>query len=116
MKTLSIQQPWASLVCAGIKDVENRTWKPAEVPGRILIHASSKKVTKNFFLLFYVAVGIILLTHHAKMFPIVFSPRSDIETIEVRCGNKNTIMINGVFITVRNVMPKKRISDQDLGF
>ena len=49
MKTLSIQQPGASLVCAGIKDVENRTWKPAEVPGRILIHASSKKVTKNFF-------------------------------------------------------------------
>ena len=49
MKTLSIQQPWASLVCAGIKDVENRTWKAAQVPGRILIHASSKKVTKNFF-------------------------------------------------------------------
>ena len=48
MKTLSIQQPWASMICAGIKDVENRTWKPAEVPGRILIHASSKKVTKNF--------------------------------------------------------------------
>jgi hypothetical protein len=36
------------MICAGIKDVENRTWKPAEVPGRILIHASSKKVTKNF--------------------------------------------------------------------
>ena len=49
MKTLSIQQPWASLICAGIKDVENRTWKAAQVPGRILIHASSKKVTKNFF-------------------------------------------------------------------
>ncbi len=49
MKTLSIQQPWASLVCAGIKDVENRTWKAAQVPGRILIHASSKKVTKNFY-------------------------------------------------------------------
>lgn len=48
MKTLSIQQPWASLICAGIKDVENRTWKPSTVPGRILIHASSKKVTKNF--------------------------------------------------------------------
>lgn len=48
MKTLSIQQPWASMICAGIKDVENRTWKPAEVPGRILIHASSKKVAKNF--------------------------------------------------------------------
>lgn len=49
MKTLSIQQPWASLICAGIKDVENRTWKAAENPGRILIHASSKKVTKSFF-------------------------------------------------------------------
>lgn len=49
MKVLSVQQPWASLICAGIKDVENRTWKPAQVPGRILIHASSKKVTKNFF-------------------------------------------------------------------
>lgn len=48
MKTLSIQQPWASLICAGIKDVENRTWKAATVPGRILIHASSKKVTNNF--------------------------------------------------------------------
>lgn len=48
MKTLSIQQPWASLICAGIKDVENRTWKAAELPGRILIHASSKKVSRNF--------------------------------------------------------------------
>lgn len=48
MKTLSIQQPWASLICAGIKDVENRTWKAAEIPGRILIHASAKKVAKDF--------------------------------------------------------------------
>lgn len=42
MKTISVQQPWASLICAGIKDVENRTWKPKENPGRILIHASKK--------------------------------------------------------------------------
>jgi len=49
MKVLSVQQPWASLICAGIKDIENRTWKAAQVPGRILIHASSKKVTKYFF-------------------------------------------------------------------
>ncbi len=49
MKTLSVQQPWATLICAGIKDVENRTWKTAKVPGKILIHASSKKVTRNFF-------------------------------------------------------------------
>ncbi len=49
MKVLSVQQPWASLICAGIKDVENRTWKAAQIPGRVLIHASSKKVSKNFF-------------------------------------------------------------------
>lgn len=48
MKTLSVQQPWASLICSGIKDIENRTWKPSQIPGRILIHASSKKVPRNF--------------------------------------------------------------------
>lgn len=42
MKVLSLQQPWASLIAAGIKDVENRTWKPQEIPERILIHASKK--------------------------------------------------------------------------
>lgn len=42
MKVLSVQQPWASLIVAGIKDVENRTWKPQTMPGRILIHASKK--------------------------------------------------------------------------
>ncbi len=48
MKVLSVQQPWASLICSGIKDVENRSWKTAKAPGRILIHAGSKAVTKNF--------------------------------------------------------------------
>jgi len=27
MKALSIRQPWAWLICAGYKDVENRTWR-----------------------------------------------------------------------------------------
>ncbi len=48
MKVLSVQQPWASIICTGVKDVENRTWKPKEVPGRILIHAGAKKVSKHF--------------------------------------------------------------------
>lgn len=39
MKCLSIQQPWASLICGGIKDVENRSWRVKDAPGRILIHA-----------------------------------------------------------------------------
>lgn len=42
MKVLSVQQPWASLIVAGIKTVENRTWQPKLMPGRILIHASKK--------------------------------------------------------------------------
>ncbi len=42
MKVLSIQQPWATMICSGIKDVENRSWKPQTNPGKILIHASKK--------------------------------------------------------------------------
>jgi len=42
MKTLSVKQPWASLIIDGIKDIENRTWKlPSNMKGqRVLIHAS----------------------------------------------------------------------------
>lgn len=42
MKCLSVQQPWAYLICSGIKDVENRSWRPKQAPGRILIHAGAK--------------------------------------------------------------------------
>ena len=41
MKTLSVKQPWASLIMSGLKDVENRTWVASSVPAKILIHASS---------------------------------------------------------------------------
>ncbi len=46
MKTISLRQPWAYLLCAGIKDIENRTWKlPEKYLGeRVLIHASAKEV------------------------------------------------------------------------
>ena len=44
MKALSIKQPWAWLICAGYKDIENRDWKlPAYgffPPQRIYVHAS----------------------------------------------------------------------------
>ncbi|MCI5776823.1 MAG: ASCH domain-containing protein [Bacteroidales bacterium] len=46
MKTLSFRQPWASLICAGIKDVENRTWN-TKFRGRFLIHSSSYKCPKD---------------------------------------------------------------------
>lgn len=51
MKTISLRQPWAYLICSGIKDIENRTWKlPEKYKGqRVLIHASThiRKSTKD---------------------------------------------------------------------
>jgi hypothetical protein len=47
MKALSIRQPWATLICKGIKNVENRTWK-TNYRGKLLIHASSYKCPKDF--------------------------------------------------------------------
>ena len=43
MKVLTIKQPWAYLIAAGIKDIENRTWKCPEkyIGKRVLIHASA---------------------------------------------------------------------------
>ena len=35
---LSVRQPWAWLLCAGLKDLENRTWH-TPFRGRVLIHA-----------------------------------------------------------------------------
>lgn len=40
-KAISIKQPWASMICMGLKDVENRTWL-THYRGRIFIHASQK--------------------------------------------------------------------------
>jgi len=39
MYALSIKQPWASLILAGIKPVENRTWSTS-YRGPLLMHAS----------------------------------------------------------------------------
>ena len=46
MKAISVKQPWAYLICSGIKDIENRTWKcPQKYIGqRVLIHASAAKM------------------------------------------------------------------------
>jgi hypothetical protein len=49
MKAFSVRQPWAYLICAGIKPIENRTWKlPEKHKGeRVLIHASAKRYDIN---------------------------------------------------------------------
>ena len=43
-KVLSVKQPWSHLICSGIKDIENRTWKcPQKYIGeRVLIHAGAQ--------------------------------------------------------------------------
>ena len=48
MIVITVKQPWAYLIAAGIKDIENRTWKcPQKYIGkRILIHASAKPIDK----------------------------------------------------------------------
>lgn len=43
---LSIRQPWAYLIVAGIKPVENRIWK-TEIRGRVLIHAAKATHTSE---------------------------------------------------------------------
>jgi hypothetical protein len=40
MKALTVKQPYAYLICAGIKPIENRTWK-TNYRGRVLIHAGA---------------------------------------------------------------------------
>ena len=50
MRALTVQQPWAGLIAAGIKPVENRTWKPAATlaPNRhFAIHAGAGKATAD---------------------------------------------------------------------
>jgi hypothetical protein len=39
MKAITIKNPWAHLIAAGIKDVENRSW-PTKYRGVILIHSA----------------------------------------------------------------------------
>ncbi len=41
MIALSIRQPWAWLIAAGHKDIENRTW-PTGIRGTVLIHAAKQ--------------------------------------------------------------------------
>ncbi len=38
VKALTVRQPWASLIIAGYKDVENRSWTTS-YRGRLAVHA-----------------------------------------------------------------------------
>lgn len=41
MKAISLRQPWAGLIAAGIKTIETRTWS-TNYRGELLIHAAKK--------------------------------------------------------------------------
>lgn len=58
MKTITVKQPWASLIVEGIKDVENRTW-PTKFRGRVLIHASSKSWDWYRFINYMTSMGAL---------------------------------------------------------
>lgn len=49
-KVLTVKQPWSFLICSGIKDIENRTWKcPQKYIGeRVLIHAGGNPAELKF--------------------------------------------------------------------
>lgn len=40
MKAITVHQPYATLICSGVKSIENRSWS-TEYRGRILIHSSA---------------------------------------------------------------------------
>ncbi len=46
MKALSLQEPWATLIRAGVKRIETRSWK-TNYRGPLLIHASQRPVSAN---------------------------------------------------------------------
>ena len=47
VKIISVRQPWAWLLVAGHKDIENRTWRTS-YRGPLLIHASLGADPENF--------------------------------------------------------------------
>jgi hypothetical protein len=47
IKMITVQQPWAALIIAGIKDIENRTWSTA-YQGKLLIQAGTKIDPRGF--------------------------------------------------------------------
>ena len=61
MKALTLNQPYATLIAAGIKSIETRSWAPARkhIGTRIAIHAG-KTLAKSF----HVSTGKIAANYH----------------------------------------------------
>lgn len=46
MRVITLQEPWASLIAAGIKKIETRSW-PCYDYGELFIHAGLSKIKKS---------------------------------------------------------------------
>ncbi|GAA5046492.1 hypothetical protein HNP84_009731 [Thermocatellispora tengchongensis] len=57
MRMLTVRQPWAALIVAGIKDVENRPWT-TRYRGGLLIHAGRKTDAEGFELMEQLGVAL----------------------------------------------------------
>ena len=66
MKVLSIRQPFASLIAAGIKQIETRSWRTS-YRGDLLIHSSALFSTKVDMFKARIAVDV---TNHAGAFSV----------------------------------------------
>jgi hypothetical protein len=68
VRTLPVKQPWAWFIVNGYKDVENRSWKPAEarIGERFLVHASQRRLTKADFEKFIEIVQDLKLKRYPK--------------------------------------------------
>jgi ribosomal protein S27E len=72
MKVLSIKQPWAYLICSGIKDVENRTWRcPKEYVGkRVLIHASRRSRNGEYGSKIFTTYGLVKPKEYSQIYAL----------------------------------------------
>ena len=114
MKAISVKQPWAYLLCSGIKPIENRTWKlPEKYKGqKVLIHASAK-TDKEPYMLFDDAqidaigndimdvvasyhntsaiIGSIVFSDCVINHPSIWAEKTEVDcTNPIKCGSWNT--------------------------
>ncbi len=96
IKVLSVRQPWAWLICAGYKNVENRSWK-TNYRGRLYIHAAKSfdwnaiehRICYNFpysgWQLAYAHFGIKdnKITRHQEDFGAIVGYA---DLVDVKCG------------------------------
>jgi hypothetical protein len=85
-KAISIKQPYAGVVAAGIKDVENRVWK-TNFRGRVLIHTGIAMVKGTFGEQFSqdqrTELVHIALNYGIKLAPITKTKSAIIGSVEI---------------------------------